>query len=104
MFGLRKILRKRHFEISWAALQPPVSYDYVSPYDGFLVVTKSLSCKTHFYPRKEMGLRGRVKPYEACEAMGIDIPMTASEVGEAIPPAYAKFVAESALRAGLAQK
>ena len=96
MFGLRRILRRRHFEISWFTLQPTISNDRLTPQNGFITVTKSLSSTTHYYHRKAMGLSGYVKPSEACEAMGIDISMTRDEVGEAIPPAYAYYIASSA--------
>lgn len=97
MFGLRHILRKRIFELSWFALQPVISYDRLSPEEGFVTITKSLSSSTHWYVRKAQGKKGNITATEARKAMGIKTSMTCAEVGEAIPPAYAEFIARRAI-------
>lgn len=101
MVGLDRILRKRHFELSWFNLQPPVIHSlgreaWASGHA--MTITTSLACPTHFYNRKKNGLPGTVKPKEACEAMGIDIPMTRMQVGEAVPPAYSRYIAQQAIK------
>ena len=103
MFGLDRIYRRRHFELSfelsWRIEQPAIKKMKPGTLKSGrgIVVTKSLSCSDHFYPRKAIGLPGTVPPKEACEAMGIKLPMKRAQVGEAIPPAYAKYISEAAL-------
>jgi DNA (cytosine-5)-methyltransferase 1 len=100
--NLHRIERKRHFELSFFCLGPSAPRLARSAFasDRAVTVTTSLSSKNHFYPRKRIGLPGRVSPAEACEAMGITRSMTAREVGNAIPPAYAEFIARQALAQG----
>lgn len=102
MFGLNRIVRKRYFELSWFVWQPqPILHRrpvHIQPHE-YIVITKSLAHKDHWYRRKAAGLPGEVPVKEACEAMGINIPMTRSEVGEAIPPVQAQYIAERALEA-----
>lgn len=99
MMGLPRIERRRHFEISWLSLQPPIQHVPRKAWrEGWAVtITKSLSSSSHFYPRRRVGLLGRVPVGEACEAMGISVPMTAAEVGEAVPPPYSRWLAQSAI-------
>jgi len=94
MFGLWRIERVRHFEVSHFCLQPPLQHVARSAWESGMAgsITTSLSSNSHFYKRKAKGLRGRIPVPEACEMMGIDWPMTAFEVGEAIPPAYTEFI------------
>ena len=97
MFGLNRIIRKRKFELSWLMFQPaPIFHRWQCLPHERITVTTSLSSASHFYPRKAVGLKGRVPAAEACEAMGIDVPMTAREVGEAIPPVFGEFIARDA--------
>lgn len=99
MVGLDRIVRARVFELSWFTLQPD-AVARVDPRD-MVVITKSLSHQTHYYRRKEMGLSGRLSPAEARAIMGIRHIMPGWMVGEAIPPAMAQWVANSALEHGL---
>lgn len=105
--GLPRVERRRIFELSfmvWGApVAKPVAKEVWESGQG-ITVTKSLSAKSHFYRRKRAGLPGRVPPAEACEAIGIFRPMTANEVGEAIPPAYAEFIVRAAIRAGCGER
>ena len=93
--GLNKIQRKRHFETSFFMLQPPVVNVPRGSWEAgkAVTITKSLGAQSHFYPRKAMGLPGRLRIWEAKAAMGIPDaqPMTAAEIGEAVPPAYASL-------------
>ena len=100
MVGLDRIQRKRYFECSfWPGLLPPVVHldPSVMASGKGVSISTSMSNACHFYPRKKIGLSGRVGVVEAREVMGITIPMTVRQVGEAIPPAYAEFVARRAL-------
>ena len=104
MFGLDRIYRKRHFELIGdlknKIKQPPIKRlkkGTMKSGKG-IIVLKKLSHPDHFYPRKAIGLPGTVPASEACEAMGIHIPMTAAQVGEAIPPVYAKSIAMAVRR------
>ena len=100
MVGLHRIYRRRHFELSWLAGQPPIEplAAGVMASGRGLSISTSLSNSNHFYPRKRAGLRGRVSPAEAGEAMGITTPMTGRQVGEAIPPAMAEWIGASMLQ------
>lgn len=104
--GLTRIERKRAFELSFPILGPGAPGLPRSAWTSghAITVTTSLSCKSHFYPRKRAGLSGRVPPAEAAEAMGIHRRMTAHEVGEAIPPAYSEFIAREAIRQGCGRR
>ena len=100
MVGLNRIKRLRHFEISWKIHQPAMQYpsrqDWI---DGkCIVVAGSLGAKEHFYPRKKIGLKGNVSPKEACEAMGISLPMNREEVVNAVAPPMAEYIAIDALK------
>lgn len=99
--GLHRIDRRRVFETSFFILSPGAPRLPRSTWTSGepITITTSLSCKSHFYPRKRAGKTGRVPALEACEAMGIDHRMTAREVGEAIPPAYSEFIGRAALAA-----
>lgn len=101
MVGLTRIIRKRFFELSFYVLQPPIPKKYRTkdwPSKGIVTITKSLSTTTHYYYRKEQGLRGRLTAGEACDVMGIRTPMTGHQVGEAIPPAYAEYIGREVLK------
>ncbi|MEO2038789.1 MAG: DNA cytosine methyltransferase [Martelella sp.] len=100
--GLTRIERRRIFELSFFCLQPGAPRLPRSMWRNgeAITITTSLSAKSHFYPRKRAGKPGRVPPAEAAEAMGIFRPMTGHEIGEAIPPAYAEFIAREAIRQG----
>ena len=100
MVGLERISRRRHFETSfWPGLLPPPRRPDPSVFRSGrgVTVTTSMSSIGHYYHRKKIGLSGRVPNWEAREVMGIDIPMTNKQVGEAVPPAYAEFVGRRAL-------
>ena len=96
--GLDRILRRRHFELSfWSGLMPPPVLTNTHP--DVVTITTSMSSSNHFYRRKSQGLPGRLSPAEARAAMGITTEMPGYMVGEAVPPAYAQLLAEAALAA-----
>lgn len=100
--GLDRIYRKRKFETSWypGLIPQPISLPPGSFASGRAVtITTKMCSNNHFYPRKKIGLPGRVGNQEAREVMGIHHPMTNREIGESVPPAYAYLIAKSALRA-----
>jgi DNA (cytosine-5)-methyltransferase 1 len=101
--GLTRIERRRIFELSFPMLGPAAPRLPRSAWTKgeAITVTKSLCSTSHYYPRKRAGKSGRVSPREACEAMGIMRRMTAAEVGEAVPPAYAELIAREARRQAL---
>ncbi len=99
MVGLERIQRQRHFELSfWPGLMPPrVSVPRWMWQAGRAVtVTTSLSASSHYYPRRRAGLPGHVPIKEARAVMGITTPMTARQVGEAVPPPYAALLGQRA--------
>lgn len=101
MVGLNRIARRRHFECSaflglWPQPITPPRADWVA--GKCITVTTSLSCPSHYYHRKRAGLPGRVPVAEAREAMGVHFPMTAHQLGESVPPAYARAIGERALQ------
>lgn len=103
MVGLPRIARRRHFELSWwPGLQPQPQTPHRSEWQAgrCLTITKSMAAMSHYYARKRAGLSGRPPIAEAREAMGITTGMTAPQVGEAVPPPYAAYIARNALEMG----
>ena len=99
MVGLNRIVRRRHFELSWwpgLQSQPVTLPKRMWDSGEALSITTSLACKAHYYARKRNGLSGRVPVAEAREVMGITTAMTARQVGEAVPPPYATYIATAA--------
>ena len=88
--------RKRTFELSfwcWSLPRPKMEKGrYVS-------ITKSMGSNSHFY-RRAQGKRGTLHPIEYKHAMGIPIcsKMSRKEVGEAVPPPYAKYIADEVFK------
>lgn len=98
--GLPRIERRRNFEVSfYPGLLPKLRHvpraDWERGYAG--TITTSMSATSHYYRRKAAGMPGRIPVAEAREMMGITHPMTGPEVGEAVPPPYAEFIARRAL-------
>ena len=100
--GLDRIDRKRIFETSFYMLYPePILAPRADWERGYMcTITTSLSASSHFYPRKRAGLPGKVPVWEANAVMGIPdgFRLTGKEIGEAVPPPYARFIATEALR------
>jgi DNA (cytosine-5)-methyltransferase 1 len=98
MFGLgaggRQLRRHRWFEMSFPMLQPPCQHrgEAIGVYGGGPTgrYTFENGAKKDYYNRRG-GYQGTLA--EKREAMGIDW-MTASEINQAIPPAYTQFIGE----------
>ena len=100
MFGLHRIDRLRWFELGgWFCLQPPLQRIEPGLFDRGLgvCITTNMSASKHFYPRKRIGLTGRVSTAEAKAVMGIQSNMTQREIGEAVPPAMAEWLGRQAI-------
>lgn len=100
--GLNRIRRKRHFETSFLMYYPdPILQTREEVYaHNFITVAKSGTSNVSSRKRRKM-LGFPVSPTlkEKKEAMGIPIEqkMTHAEVGESVPPPYAKFIGEHIL-------
>lgn len=99
MFGLgsngRQLRRHRNFETSFPLLSPPCQHEgeAIGVYGGGPVgrYTFGNGAKKDYYNRRG-GYQGSIA--EKREAMGIDW-MTASEINQAIPPAYTAYIGET---------
>ena len=100
--GLERLERRRHFETSFCMFYPkPERLERWKWTQGIAgTITKSMCSSSHFYNRKANGLPGRLPNHVAKGIMGIPViyPMTNAEIGEAVPPAYAEFIAKEARR------
>lgn len=102
MFGLgsgdRQLRRHRLFEMSFAMLQPQCQHagEAIGVYGGGPTgrYTFENGAKKDYYNRRG-GYQGTIA--EKREAMGIDW-MSASEINQAIPPAYTEFIGEQLIR------
>lgn len=107
MVGLPKIFRERWFECSfWPGLFGPKQRvpRHLWLAGEAMTITKSMCATSHYYHRVRAGKSGRVRNREACEAMGIKIPMTNAQVGEAVAPPMARVLAERARDAIIRQR
>ena len=104
--GLTKILRVRKFELSFPPpfrLIPRVKIprkEWIQR--GMVTITGSMSASSHYYYRKDKGLKGRLTREEAMNAMGITDKarthtLTAKQIGEAVPPAYSEFIGKEVI-------
>jgi DNA (cytosine-5)-methyltransferase 1 len=84
MFDLR-VYRHRHFEASWLLMQPP------HPKHVVLATGTQRGRKKHYDAGGFITITGDVGTY-CGGAMGIDW-MNGNELSQAIPPAYARYVA-----------
>ena len=93
--GLPRLQRRRNFECSFFLLAPPPMRTPDLP----VTVTKWGGNRlATFYKRKARGWSGKPSKKERADAMGLPSYLTAFEIGEAVPPAYAEFIAREALR------
>ena len=103
MVGLPMIERRRHFEVSWATLCPPLIRRDPRGEPAYPITTHLSMGNTQWQRLKARGnpsgRRSSVRVEEAKEAMGMVGDLTAREIGEAVPPAMAEYVAGEAMRA-----
>ena len=101
--GLNRIRRKRHFETSFMMYYPdPIIETREEAYAyNFITVTKATSSNASTRKRrKALGFPEAARLKEKLEAMNIpaEYNMTHAEVGESVPPAYSRYIAEEAIR------
>ena len=109
VFGLNRIVRKRVFEVSDSFIfckdplkQPEYEDTFQCEEWEKIMISKCMGLHRSKDKQKikdariAMGLTITPTLKERKEAMGIKHNMTAAEVGEAVPPAYARFFAEYA--------
>ena len=101
--GLNRIRRKRHFETSFMMYYPdPIIETREEAYAyNFITVTKATSSNASTRKRrKALGFPEAARLQEKLEAMNIpdEYKMTHAEVGEAVPPPYAKFIGEHVIK------
>ena len=105
--GCWQLKRTRHFEASFPALAPPMARPFGSSWDGTLVTVSTTGGMCSRTRKKllnvegfigERARAGRVLKRQMAEAMGLPMTMTVREIGAAVPPAYAEFIAREALR------
>ena len=100
--GLFRLERLRIFECSFFIMHPPAprleKWKWEQGIAG--TITKSMSSNSHYRPREENGLPGRIPNWEAKEIMGIPAhyQMTNDEIGEAVAPPMAYLIAKEAMR------
>ena len=96
--GLATLRRVRHFELSFLVLAPPRGA--LPTYrDGLVTVQKSGGYGSHQRrARRAIGAPTHQNKADGARAMGLPETMTCAEIGEAVPPAYAEFIAREALR------
>lgn len=100
MFPGLRVLRRRHFELSFGKLfrlgfdgrNHPSQYGWSTATDG------DTSSHTRA-ARAKRGLPVRESTAQRCKDMGIDWPMNRRESANAIPPAYSEFIGRAALQA-----
>lgn len=104
--GLPYILRKRHFELSFFMMYPTpaTGYTYFSEDKSVGIgvsVTKKMEgmSPASRQRRRKLGLKCRADIRSAKAVMGIpeSQEMTYAELGEAIPPRYAEYIARQAI-------
>ena len=96
-FGLDTLWRKRAFEISfWCWNLPKPEYKKGT----YLTITRSMGSNSHFYRRKKQGKPGCLSPAEYKHCMGIPIcsKMSRVEVGEAVAPPMAQYIAKEVIK------
>ena len=99
MFGLYDIERARIFELSW----PVRRIHTAAPKRDTppLPITKHLSFGESNWRRwqeKYPDLKACITVDRARRAMGVKAPMTARQIGEAVPPVFAEYIGRLALR------
>ena len=89
--------RKRSFELSFFAWQPPrPTMDRSGCYAS---IAGSMGCSSTFKRRKAKGKRGSLSTQEGKRIMGYpkEFEITRKELVESVPPAYARYIGKEAL-------
>ena len=87
IFGLRRILRRRVFEISFPVMQPPL-VGRVCDRADFVSITTSLACKQHYAEHGRLSL----DEAKACMGLPASVQMDRWQIGNAVPPPYARYI------------
>lgn len=97
MFGLTRLWRKRHFELSFFCLSPPMPKQSPGTY---YTIAGTLGCNGHFYRRKKEGKPGTLTLNEGKLTMGIPLcfEINRKEIAQAVPPVYSQYIAEQVKR------
>lgn len=98
MFGLKRIYRKRVFELSHLIPNPTIVHGFDCEPHEKITVSKHMGAKEMWRCRKKAGLPPRPSKQETLDAMGIKHNMTWFELGESIPPAYSRYIGKHAMR------
>ena len=98
MFGLNRIIRERVFEKNFLHdVSQPIVKGFHCERHEILIVTKCMGSKSMHRARKAAGLKPRPYKEEVLKAMGIKHNMTWEELGESVPPAYAKHIGDTVM-------
>ena len=87
-----RLVRKRIFELNFPILQQKVIHRFQCEEKDKIVVSKKMGSKNMRAARKKHGLPPRPSKKEVLEAMGLSYNRTWFEIGEAVPPIYAKYI------------
>ena len=100
MVGLHRIIRRRHFELSFdlkfALQQRPILGGTQADWKSGKLRSINTSGATPYFMRHTYGIEHRTGVREAREIMGLDADMPMRMVGECIPPAYARLIGRAA--------
>ena len=95
MVGLDRIMRRRHFEVSWAVLQPPPILTPTNPGSTLSIFGRH---RGHT-PAGRTG--GRPWPMaDAMAAMGVTHAVRQRDLAQGVPPPFAAAIVDSAVFAG----
>ena len=89
------------FPLRWGVYQPNLPRSPREDWEAgrMCVITQNMSSSDSFYPRKRAGLPGSIPNREAKEVMGFPpgFRIPSKMIGEAVPPPYAKLIADRAM-------
>ena len=98
MFKDLRVIRKRHFEMSFPApfALGSITHNLIGRH-GWATATDGDQSSHSRASRNRHGLPLRDTMEYRRQAMGIDWPMNRAEMGNAIPPAYSEFIGRAAM-------
>ena len=103
--GLPRIERARKFEVSWPAETPELVR--VERHCPPLPIVHNLTWQSESIKRLRRrfpGAKHSIRSDTAHKAMGLQHRMTVKELGEAVPPAYSRYIGEQAIPKILVQQ